>query len=738
MNRVSIIVNTYNRAQSLKVTLESLSYLDYADFEVIVVKGPCTDATDDLLAGWSGLIKIAHCPTRNLSESRNIGIAHAAGELVAFIDDDAYPDPAWLSELVTAFSSYEVAGAGGPVYDYTGANLQALYSLANRFGIARIMTEGQNPTLYLNRPGSQEFVYAIGTNAMFRRDLLVQIGGFDEEFDYYLDEADVCCRLVDRGYVIAAMDKGFVYHKALPSDVRNPHRAIRLRSSLTKNTCYFSLKHGLPSSSFLEVSKQLAAFVEASRVDYGWCVSNGLLTEDDFEQFERDLPGAADAGLQAYIRGPQRVRPPDWFNRPESAFLPFPTRRRAKEKLHLCFFSQEYPPGYVNGIGRVVHTLAKALAAQGHVVRVLTRGDGCNTVDLEDGVWVHRLVIRDHPVPQAVRVPEHIWNYSASLLDELNRIAEHRAVDIVEGSIWDSETVAVVLDGSFQTVIGLHTPLVVAREMMPPAQRTPIIDQMVSVEKFCCQNADAFRAAGSKVVGTVEKMHDIRIPRRRIGFIAHGLPDTTAGVEPRRRGGGVNVLFVGRLEKRKGVDTLLECIPSLLARFPSTVFTIAGNDSLAGDDDVSFRATFEAGPGKLLPQGAVEFTGIVDNGERQRLYAGCDIFVAPSRFESFGLILVEAMMFSKPVIGGDNDGMRQIIEEGGNGYLVPPGDRERLQAALSRLIESGDRRLAFGKRSRELFEQHFSVQRMATESNRFYDTVACRSTAIADRDARFR
>ena len=55
-------------------------------------------------------------------------------------------------------------------------------------------------------------------------------------------------------------------------------------------------------------------------------------------------------------------------------------------------------------------------------------------------------------------------------------------------------------------------------------------------------------------------------------------------------------------------------------------------------------------------------------------YAGCDVFVAPSRSESFGLILLEAMREAKPVIAGDVGGMREVVEHEGNGLLVPPGD----------------------------------------------------------------
>ena len=77
-----------------------------------------------------------------------------------------------------------------------------------------------SPTPFLAAPGSREFTYTIGTNSSFRRNILVALGGFDEEFEYYLDETDLCCRITDAGYIVSALDSGFVYHKFLPSQIR--------------------------------------------------------------------------------------------------------------------------------------------------------------------------------------------------------------------------------------------------------------------------------------------------------------------------------------------------------------------------------------------------------------------------------------------------------------------------------------------------------------------------------------
>ncbi|MBA3765316.1 MAG: glycosyltransferase, partial [Actinobacteria bacterium] len=397
---VSVVINTYNRAQSLESTLRALRQLDPVDLEVVVVNGPSTDGTKEVLDRWDRWVKVGHCPERNLSMSRNIGIAMAAGDVVAFIDDDAYPDPAWLRHILDGFEDPEVAGVGGPTLDHTGVTLQARYNLADRLGNAWVSTDADapNPTALFNAPIIDTFLYTLGTNSAFRRDRLIEIGGFDEEYEYYLDETDVCLRLIERGYVITALDAGTVFHKFLPSAMRTPQRAVRDRFPVIKNRVYFGLTHGLETHSFDDLCRSLVTFLDLSRGDVVSNLHHGLLEPADLERFDADTHTATTLGFESWKRGHRR-RPCGWFDEQAEAWLSFPSDAPLDgARLHLCLVSQEYPPNRVNGIGRLTHSLATGFAALGHVVRVITRGDD-DRVDLEDGVWVHRLVDRDHPLP---------------------------------------------------------------------------------------------------------------------------------------------------------------------------------------------------------------------------------------------------------------------------------------------------------------------------------------------------
>jgi glycosyltransferase involved in cell wall biosynthesis len=132
--RLSVVINTYNRGPSLRRTLRSLRHQTCDRFEVIVVNGPSTDNTAAVLDEFAGAVRVGHCPEVHLSKSRNAGIALAAGNVVAFLDDDAIPEPTWAADLLAAYNCCSVGGAGGIVYDHTGFRLQYRYAVCDRTG----------------------------------------------------------------------------------------------------------------------------------------------------------------------------------------------------------------------------------------------------------------------------------------------------------------------------------------------------------------------------------------------------------------------------------------------------------------------------------------------------------------------------------------------------------------------------------------------------------------------------
>ncbi len=123
------------------------------------------------------------------------------------------------------------------------------------------------------------------------------------------------------------------------------------------------------------------------------------------------------------------------------------------------------------------------------------------------------------------------------------------------------------------------------------------------------------------------------------------------------------ILFVGRLEPRKGIDTFLEAGPTYCAASRGYESWPPAKRTIPGRGPPKRRHTWPTRPTPTSTIGSVP--GVVDEEHLVRLYSTCDILVAPSRYESFGLIAVEAMRAGKPVIASDVGGLSEIVVPGG-------------------------------------------------------------------------
>ena len=196
--KFSVIVCTFNGSQTLSECLEGLLRLEYANFEVIVVNDGSVDATAKIADSYG--FRVITTENRGLASARNTGLAAATGEIVAYIDDDAYPDPHWLRYLAATFTSTKHVGVGGP-------NIAP----PDDGPIAECVAHSPgNPVHILLSDTEAEHIP--GCNMAFRKSALDAIGGFDTRFRIAGDDVDACWRLQERGGTLGYNAGAMVWH----------------------------------------------------------------------------------------------------------------------------------------------------------------------------------------------------------------------------------------------------------------------------------------------------------------------------------------------------------------------------------------------------------------------------------------------------------------------------------------------------------------------------------------------
>jgi glycosyltransferase involved in cell wall biosynthesis len=734
----SIVIVTINRAASLDRTLTSLNQIRYDNFEAIVVNGPSTDDTAEVIARHAHKLRAYETDQTNISVSRNIGLAHARGDVVIFIDDDAAPEPDWLEALLRPYADPEVATVGGFIRDAFGFDYQARYTVCDRFGDARQFAAAGDFTLE-----GESFLSLTGANFSARRETLLAIGGFDEEYIWFLDETDVNLRMHDRGLKFAVAPDAEIHHKYEAGLTRTRSAAPRTMYPQLRSKAYFCVRHNLGRRRLGEILAYIADYVAKERVWKGDLLGAGVEAAT-VERLIGEVERGAEDGVADALRvpAPTTLRPALLAAAQGDAFTPFPLRLAAEKRLRVCLFSREYPPQGHGGIGQWTKEVAVGLAARGHEVTVIARAlEGPPVIDFVEGVWVHR--IEPGPITEAdaeafAPAPASLSGYSLALHREFLRIDGHRRFDLISGPIADLEPMASLKLAEIPVIVSLHTTYKLSLPHKPdwlsrPDYLEKHVEPAIVSEGALIADGPHILANSAAILDDIEAAHGLMIDRAKVEIVPHGISDLALGVAaPARKPGEVKLLFVGRLEERKGADALLSILPDLLAAHPALVADIVGDDGILVGDR-TLRRRFEednAGRPEILTR--TRFHGALRRADVLARYAAADIFVAPSKYESFGLIFIEAMCFGKPVVAYDVGGAAELIENGVDGLLAPAGEPQRLAECIARLVEDRLLREKLGRNARKTYEAAYTTERMLDRLEAYYRAIIDKRRAKAE------
>ncbi|MBV9128616.1 MAG: glycosyltransferase, partial [Verrucomicrobia bacterium] len=200
--KVSVIVCSYNGAQTLEACLKSLLEIDYPNYEIVLVDDGSTDRTPEIVAQFANQPKLVPVRQKNmgLSYARNVGAQTATGDIFAYTDGDCMADPDWLYYLVGTLLSGPYAGVGGPNVSPPAANWVQACVAAAPGGPSHVLLDDVVAE------------HIPGCNMAFHRWAFELVGGFDPEYRKAGDDVDFCWRLQNAGQVIAFSPSAIVWH----------------------------------------------------------------------------------------------------------------------------------------------------------------------------------------------------------------------------------------------------------------------------------------------------------------------------------------------------------------------------------------------------------------------------------------------------------------------------------------------------------------------------------------------
>jgi alpha-maltose-1-phosphate synthase len=238
-----------------------------------------------------------------------------------------------------------------------------------------------------------------------------------------------------------------------------------------------------------------------------------------------------------------------------------------------------------------------------------------------------------------------------------------------------------------------YTAVLSARH--PQGGRSPLTPEQyarwLALEKQAYQRATYIFTRGEFVRRSM--IEDYDIDPEKVTSVGGGINFEQLPAVPERSGAAPTFLFIGKEFYRKGGDLLLQAFARARAACPSACLLLLTADALPDD----------------LPRAGVEL--LPPSYDREfiaSLYRRADVFVLPSRLETWGDVLLEAMAFGLPCIGVSGEAMSEIIDDGKNGFVVPAGDVEALAAAIGRLSGDNNLRVAMGRMARQKAESTYT------------------------------
>jgi glycosyltransferase involved in cell wall biosynthesis len=401
--------------------------------------------------------------------------------------------------------------------------------------------------------------------------------------------------------------------------------------------------------------------------------------------------------------------------------------------MKICLISEEFPPetGW-GGIGTYAQILARGLTELGHRVHVIARTWGEDSSQDVDGVQLHRLAV---PEPSWRRgtctlsthfyATRHVlyWAYRVSQL--IRRIHAVERLDIVESPEFHAQGLWTAFRAArIPMVVKLHTPAWLCRRINGGASGTSSRwDTLISehLEYLLTRAARMITSPSRSLVGQVVRKWRLRA--RAVRVVPNPV-DTDLFCPTGTSPPPGSLLYVGRIERRKGVETLIEAMAQVHREFPAAVLRLVGSDDPSGPNGSSMTQHLRKRCHDLsLPEKTVRFLGPLARAALPEVYRSAAICIVPSLYENLPYTCLEAMGSGCAVVASDAGGIPEIVTADLDGLLVAPGDPVALARSLRRLLADPALLDRLRRRAPETIRDRFGRVTIAKETVRAYETA---------------
>lgn len=392
--------------------------------------------------------------------------------------------------------------------------------------------------------------------------------------------------------------------------------------------------------------------------------------------------------------------------------------------MRIAFLTFEYPGVRPGGIGGYVFKTSSALAQQGHDVHIMTLSLP-DSAPWPQGVNVHPVAdladrIETHQLPGALGaavlnggVALYKLAVAWLLAEELRKIHASIPFDVVEAAEYEALGLPLMIRPLSGVPVITQIHLASAVNRRGNGDSTVEADELMdALEAAAIVGADGVYAATNAIVRETQRF----VPALSgVSVIPYCTPVNVQpyGSAPRKG----HVLYVGRLQRRKGVEDIALAAADFLARHPDASIHIAGEDTVRSDQYVSMQSYIKA----QVPQQARDrlvFKGEISPADVQAELAGCRFALVPSRVENFAGTAVDALLAGRALIYAGDTGTEEVA--GDAGLRVDPASPEQLARAMHELWVDDAKLDLLAARGPERMRQFFSKEKTVSARIQFY------------------